>query len=202
MYSNSIWQRWPRSNALRTNPRRICLTLSIAPGAPRLRALFTRLAFATLANRRRRIWRPFSALDALMRATYDELREAGDVGPVIAASIRQFFAQPRHIEAMKQLRAAGVHWPERERENTKEAEKPLTGKIIALTGALPTLTREQAKEKLMTAGAKVSASVSRKTACVVAGADAGKKLTQAEALGLPVLDEEGLHQLLNGQIKL
>src|SRR5260364_412686 len=166
IYSNSIWQRWPRSNALRTNPRRICLTLSIAPGAPRLRALFTRLAFATLANRRRRIWR------------------------AISARIRQFFAQPRHIEAIKQLRAAGVHWPERERENTKEAEKPLTGKIIALTGALPTLTREQAKEKLMTAGAKVSASVSRKTACVVAGADAGKKLTQDEALGLPVLDEE------------
>ncbi|CCD28693.1 fragment of DNA ligase (Polydeoxyribonucleotide synthase (NAD+)) (part 2) [Candidatus Glomeribacter gigasporarum BEG34] len=146
--------------------------------------------------------RHFGALDALMRATYEALLEVGDVGPVIAASIRQFFAQPRHIEAIKQLRAAGVHWPERERENTKEAEKPLTGKIIALTGALPTLTREQAKEKLMTAGAKVSASVSRKTACVVAGADAGKKLTQAEALGLPVLDEEGLHQLLNGQIKL
>src|SRR5260364_201862 len=111
IYSNSIWQRWPRSNALRTNPRRICLTLSIAPGAPRLRALFTRLAFATLAN----LARHFGALDALMRATYEALLEVGDVGPVIAASIRQFFAQPRHIEAIKQLRAAGVHWPERER---------------------------------------------------------------------------------------
>ncbi len=144
--------------------------------------------------------RHFGALDTLMRATHDELLSVDEVGPVIAASIRQFFAQPRHIEVIKQLRAAGVDWPEHAR--VLKDIGPLAGKRVVLTGTLSTLTREQAKEKLKAAGAKVSVSVSKKTACVIAGADAGKKRAQAKMLGLLVLDEEGLYKLLNGQLKL
>lgn len=138
--------------------------------------------------------RHFGKLDALMAADEAALLEVNDVGPVVAQSIAHFFAEPHNVEVIEQLRAAGVHWPES--EPVAKAPAPLSGKTFVLTGTLPTLSREDAKELLEAAGAKVAGSVSKKTDYVVAGAEAGSKLDKAEALGVPVLDEAGMLALL------
>ena len=136
----------------------------------------------------------FGVLDAIMDAPEADLLLVNDVGPVVAQSIHTFFAQPHNREVVEQLRAAGVHWDE-----DVPAEKPpqiLAGMTIVLTGTLPTMGRDDAKDQLEAAGAKVSGSVSKKTSYVVAGADAGSKLAKAEELGVPVLDEAGMLRLL------
>ncbi|KAG0322451.1 hypothetical protein BGZ97_006305 [Linnemannia gamsii] len=139
--------------------------------------------------------RYFGALDRLIQASREGLLEVDEVGPVVAESILQFFAQAHNLEVIEQLRAAGVTWPEGP-PAVRPSAGPLAGKTVVLTGSLPNLTREQAKVQLEAAGAKVAASVSSKTHYVIAGADVGSKLAKAEALGIEVLDEEGLHQLL------
>ena len=138
--------------------------------------------------------RHFGSLDAIMDAGVDPLLEVPDVGPVVAESIHTFFQQPHNREVVEQLRACGVAWPEGAPE--ARAPKPLAGKTIVLTGTLPTLSRDEAKDLLEAAGAKVAGSVSKKTDYVVAGAEAGSKLDKAQALGVTVLDEEGLRALL------
>ncbi|WP_066735179.1 NAD-dependent DNA ligase LigA [Cupriavidus sp. D384] len=136
----------------------------------------------------------FGKLDNLLAADEAALLEVNDVGPVVAQSIANFLAEAHNVEVIEQLRAAGVHWVES--EPTARAPLPLAGKTIVLTGTLPTLSREDAKEKLEAAGAKVAGSVSKKTDYVVAGAEAGSKLEKAQALGVPVLDEDGMLRLL------
>ncbi|SOY46191.1 NAD-dependent DNA ligase LigA [Cupriavidus taiwanensis] len=138
--------------------------------------------------------RHFGKLDGLMAADEAALLEVNDVGPVVAQSIAHFFAEPHNVEVIEQLRAAGVHWAES--EPVARAPAPLSGKTFVLTGTLPTMSREDAKELLEAAGAKVAGSVSKKTDYVVAGAEAGSKLDKAEALGVPVLDEAGMLALL------
>jgi DNA ligase (NAD+) len=138
--------------------------------------------------------RHFGSLDAIMDAGVDQLLEVPDVGPVVAESIHTFFQQPHNREVVEQLRACGVAWPEGAPE--ARAPKPLAGKTIVLTGTLPTLSRDEAKDLLEAAGAKVAGSVSRKTDYVIAGAEAGSKLDKAQELGVTVLDEEGLRALL------
>jgi DNA ligase (NAD+) len=131
-----------------------------------------------------------------MDASVEQLLEVRDVGPIVADSIHTFFAQPHNREVVEQLRACGVHW-----EEGAPAEKPaqiLAGMTVVLTGTLPTLTRDAAKEMLEAAGAKVAGSVSKKTSYVMAGADAGSKLAKAEELGVKVLDEAGMLALLQG----
>ena len=140
----------------------------------------------------------FGSLQALMDADQAALLEVPDVGPVVAASIAQFFAEPHNREAIEQLRAAGVHWPESGARAPKVAGA-LAGATVVLTGTLPTLTREQATERIIAAGGKVAGSVSRKTSFVVAGADAGSKLEKARALGVHVIDEDELLRLLEGE---
>ena len=142
--------------------------------------------------------RHFGALDAIMEASVDQLLQVNDVGPVVAQSIHTFFAQPHNREVVAQLRACGVAWEEG--APVEGATLPLAGKTIVLTGTLPTLGRDEAKDLLEAAGAKVAGSVSKKTYCVVAGAEAGSKLDKAQALGIPVLDEDGLRVLLKGQL--
>ena len=138
--------------------------------------------------------RHFGSLDALMAASVDQLLQVRDVGPVVAHSLRTFFDQPHNREVVEQLRACGVHWTEG--PPTPGANLPLAGKTYVLTGTLPTLSREQAKEMLEAAGAKVAGSVSKKTHGVIAGAEAGSKLEKALELGIPVLDEAGLLALM------
>ncbi|WP_137891454.1 NAD-dependent DNA ligase LigA [Ramlibacter sp. 2FC] len=142
--------------------------------------------------------RHFGRLDAIMDASVEQLLEVNDVGPVVAQSIRTFFEQPHNREVVEQLRACGVRWEEG--EPAAQAPKPLAGKTIVLTGTLPTLSRDEAKDLLEAAGAKVAGSVSKKTDYVVAGAEAGSKLDKAQALGVPVLDEAGLMILLQGEL--
>ncbi|HSV44255.1 MAG TPA: NAD-dependent DNA ligase LigA [Ramlibacter sp.] len=141
--------------------------------------------------------RHFGKLDAIMDADAERLLQVPDVGPVVAESIHTFFAQPHNREVVEQLRACGITWEES--EPAAQPPKPLAGKTIVLTGTLPTLSRDEAKDLLEAAGAKVAGSVSKKTDYVVAGAEAGSKLDKAQALGVAVLDEDGLRALLAGQ---
>ena len=141
--------------------------------------------------------RHFGTLDAIMAASVEQLLEVRDVGPVVAESIHTFFAQPHNREVVQQLRECGVHWEEG--APAEKAPQILAGKTVVLTGTLPTMGRDEAKELLEAAGAKVSGSVSKKTSYVVAGAEAGSKLTKAQELGIPVLDEAGMLALLRGE---
>ncbi|MBP7453139.1 MAG: NAD-dependent DNA ligase LigA [Ottowia sp.] len=138
--------------------------------------------------------RHFGQLDAVMAASAGQLLQVPDVGPVVAESIHTFFAQPHNREVVGQLRSVGVTWPEA--EPVQGATLPLTGKTFVLTGTLPTLSRDEAKDLLEAAGAKVSGSVSKKTSYVVAGEEAGSKLDKARELGVPVIDEAGMQALL------
>jgi len=138
--------------------------------------------------------RHFGSLEAVMEASEDELLQVTDVGPVVAASIVRFFAEPHNREGVEQLRAAGVHWPEGKRQH--RAVGPLAGKTVVLTGTLPHWTRDEARERIEAAGGKVSGSVSRKTDYVVAGDEAGSKLDKARELGVPVIDEAQLKSML------
>ncbi|MBW8305434.1 MAG: NAD-dependent DNA ligase LigA [Thiobacillus sp.] len=144
----------------------------------------------------------FGSLDKLIAAPESDLLAVRDVGPIVAQSIIQFFAEPHNLEVVSKLRAAGVHWPES--TGLVQSTGLLAGKTLVLTGTLPTLTRDAAKEKIEAAGGKVAGSVSKKTDYVVAGAEAGSKLAKAQELGVPILDEAGLLALLapnnkNGQ---
>ncbi|WP_313297320.1 NAD-dependent DNA ligase LigA [Diaphorobacter sp.] len=136
----------------------------------------------------------FGKLETIMDASVEQLLQVNEVGPVVAESLHTFFAQPHNREVVEQLRACGVTWPEG--EPVAPAALPLSGMTVVLTGTLPTMGRDQAKEMLEAAGAKVSGSVSKKTAYVVAGAEAGSKLDKAQELGVPVLDEAGMLALL------
>ena len=138
--------------------------------------------------------RHFGQLDAVMDATPEQLLEVADVGPIVALAIRTFFDQPHNREVVEQLRACGITWEEG--EPATQVPKPLAGQTFVLTGTFPTLSRDDAKELLEAAGAKVAGSVSKKTSYVVAGVEAGSKLDKALALGVPVLDEAGMLALL------
>lgn len=141
--------------------------------------------------------RHFGSMDRIMEASLEALLEVPDVGPIVAHSIRGFFDQAHHREIVEQLRAAGVQWSEGQGVHG-DTPRPLAGLTVVLTGTLPTLSRDEARELIEAAGAKVAGSVSRKTHWVVAGAEAGSKLDKARELGVPVLDEEGLRALLAG----
>ena len=136
----------------------------------------------------------FGSLDKLIAAAEDDLLAVRDVGPIVAQSIIQFFFEPHNLDVVNKLRAAGVHWPES--VGMQQSLGILAGKTLVLTGTLPTLTRDVAKEKIEAAGGKVAGSVSKKTDYVVAGEEAGSKLAKAQELGVTILDEAGLLALL------
>jgi DNA ligase (NAD+) len=138
--------------------------------------------------------RHFGTLEALMAADAPALQEAPDVGPVVARSIAQFFREPHNVEVIAAMRKEGVSWPQVPVMRASSA--PLAGKTFVLTGTLAGMARDEAKERIEAAGGKVAGSVSRKTDYVVAGAEAGSKLDKARELGVPVLDEQGLLELL------
>jgi len=140
--------------------------------------------------------RHFGGLDAIMDASVEQLFEVDDVGPIVAQSLRTFFDQSHNREVVEQLRACGLKWEEG--APLPMTPKPLTGKTFVITGTLPTLSRDEAKDLIEAAGGKVAGSVSKKTTCVVAGTEAGTKLEKALALGVTVIDEAGLKELLDG----
>jgi DNA ligase (NAD+) len=134
----------------------------------------------------------FGSMEALVGASEEELTRINDVGPKVAQAIREFFDNKRNLDLVERLRKAGLTFAAEKRVRGSKLE----GLTFVLTGTLPTLTRELAKEKIESAGGKVSGSVSKKTNYVVAGEEAGSKLDKATSLGVTVLDEAGLLELL------
>ena len=136
----------------------------------------------------------FGSIEALIVATEEDLTRVNDVGPKVAKAIRDFFSNKTNLALIERLRAAGVTFTAKKRKRGTTFE----GLTFVLTGTLPTLTRDQAKEKIESAGGKVTGSVSNKTDYVVAGEEAGSKLEKAQQLGVKILDEPGLLNLLAG----
>jgi len=134
----------------------------------------------------------FGEMSAIEKAGEEELQQVEEVGPRIAKSIVEFFAEPKNRELVEELRAAGLTM----RGKKKERGTKLAGKTFVLTGTLPTYSRDEARKMIEDAGGKVTGSVSKKTDYVVAGADAGSKLDKAKELGVTVIDEEAMRELL------
>ena len=134
----------------------------------------------------------FGSMDALIAATEEELTRINDVGPKVAEAIREYFSNKKNLALVERLRTAGLNFTAEKRVRGTTVE----GLTFVLTGTLPTLTREAAKEKIESAGGKVSGSVSKKTNYLVAGEEAGSKLDKATSLNVPILDEPALLQLL------
>jgi DNA ligase (NAD+) len=134
----------------------------------------------------------FLTLEAILSATEEDLQSVTDIGPIVAANIHSFLSQPHHVELVQKLLQIGFIWPKIQ----AAASHALAGKTFVLTGTLVDMTRDEAKARLQACGAKVSGSVSKKTDFVVAGDSPGSKLAKAEALGVSVIDESQLKQLL------
>jgi len=135
----------------------------------------------------------FGAMETISAAGVEELQAASEVGPKVAESVFRFFREPRNQELVDRLRAAGLRF---DYHPVRPEEAPLEGLTFVLTGTLPTLSREQAKQLIEEAGGKVTVSVSKKTDFVVAGEDAGSKLAKARALGVRVVDESHLLEIV------
>ena len=135
----------------------------------------------------------FTSIDSLMNATIDELTNIDEIGPTMAKSLVEYFGNERNRQLIEGLRHAGVRLEE---EVQEAAGNELEGQIIVLTGKLTSMGRSEAGAILEAHGAKVTGSVSKKTTLVIAGDDAGSKLTKAEQLGIPVMDEQGLLDLI------
>jgi DNA ligase (NAD+) len=143
--------------------------------------------------------RHLRTMEAILEAPLELLQDVPDVGPVVAASIRTFVEEPHNVALVAKLKEAGVSMATNLPEPVADASAetgPLAGKSVVLTGTLASMTREQATEALEALGARVSGSVSKKTAFLVAGADAGSKLEKAQKLGVEVLDEEAFKALI------
>jgi DNA ligase (NAD+) len=143
----------------------------------------------------RNLAQQFRSIDALMAATPEEIEATPGVGPKMAQKIAEQLADEQMRALIEDLRAQGVAMA---LEGPPPGEGPLAGRTFVLTGTLPDLTREEAAERIVAAGGRVTSSVSKKTDYVVAGENAGSKLTKAESLGVPVVDEAGLLELLDG----
>lgn len=130
----------------------------------------------------------FSRLEKIIAADEESLQQVSDVGPVVAKHLLDFFHQDHNLEIIKKLQSAGVHWPDL--KPPAKHQQVLAGKTVVLTGTLSSMTRDEAKMRLQELGAKVSGSVSKNTSFVVVGENAGSKLTDAERLGIEILDEK------------
>ena len=137
----------------------------------------------------------FGDVSAICQATLDELMGLRDVGPVVAEHISHFFSQPHNLEVIDRLVSLGIDWPKLEKKEFN-LQHPLFGKTVVLTGTLTTMSRDEAKARLIALGAKVSGSVSVKTNYLVAGLEPGSKLIKATELGVVVINEDELLNLL------
>ncbi len=141
--------------------------------------------------------RHFGTLAALQSASVEQIQEVPDVGPVVSAHVQAFFVARANQRVIERLLAAGFTWPESAARPA--AAQPLAGLTVVLTGTLDSMTREAATAALQELGARLSSSVSGRTSYVIAGSEAGSKLTRARELGVTVLDEAGLAALLRGE---
>jgi DNA ligase (NAD+) len=137
----------------------------------------------------------FGDLELLQAATFDDIQQVRDVGPIVAAHVREFFDEERNRSVIQKLRTAGVRWPVIERA-VAAGDGPLTGEVVVITGTLGSLSREEARAAARAAGATVTDSVSKKTTLLVVGAEAGSKLRKAQDLGVRIEDETGFLALL------
>ncbi len=137
--------------------------------------------------------RSFRSLDRLQQATEEELLSVPDMGDITVAHIREYFSDPEHQEMLRELAGMGIRM---EREETEQPSDTLDGKTFVITGTLPTLGRKEAAEFIEQYGGRVTGSVSKKTDYLVAGEAAGSKLKKAQELGIPVLSEEELKQMV------
>jgi DNA ligase (NAD+) len=143
----------------------------------------------------------FGSMERLMLASEEDISQIDGIGPKIAASVREFFSIPKNVEVVERLRKSGVSMEQEGFGEEPEQPQTLAGLTFVLTGTLEKYTRTEAGNRLKAMGAKVSGSVSKRTSYVVAGAAAGSKLTKAEQLGVPVLDEAALDGILStGQV--
>jgi DNA ligase (NAD+) len=138
----------------------------------------------------------FGSIERILAATKEELEEVEGMGPILAGIVHDTLQEERNRQLIEDLRAAGLNMDEEGGGAAGDGDRPLAGKTFVLTGTLADLTREEAAERITALGGKVTGSVSGKTDYVVAGADPGSKLSKAEELGRPVLDEAGLRKLL------
>ena len=136
----------------------------------------------------------FGSMDALMAASKEQLQAVSDIGPVVAAAVREYLDQPQNQALIKELATAGLKMDAP--ISAGSAPGPLSGKTFVLTGTLATMSREAATEAIQARGGKVTGSVSKKTDYVIAGADPGSKLAKAETLGISVLDEDAFKKLV------
>jgi len=134
--------------------------------------------------------RAFRSIDAIAAASEDQIDDVPEIGPEIAATVRGWFDEEENLQLIEKLRAAGVRLADGAPAEAEEAERPLEGVTLVLTGGLETMSREEATELAQAAGARVSSSVSKKTGFVVAGENPGTKLAKAESLGVDVIDEQ------------
>jgi DNA ligase (NAD+) len=137
----------------------------------------------------------FGSLEALQSATLEEIEEVRDVGPVVAAHVRDFFDEKRNRAVIDALRRHGVRWPDAARRQAAPGGA-LDGETVVITGTLSTMTRDEAREAARAAGATVTDSVSRKTTLLVVGADPGSKLRKAQELGVAVVEEDEFRRRL------
>ena len=136
----------------------------------------------------------FGQLEPLMQAKQEQLLEVPDVGPVVAESIYRFFRETHNRDVINKLTRAGIHWPDI--KTVTKAEQTLSGKTFVITGTLASMSRDDAKAKLIALGAKVTGSVSKKTDYVIVGENPGSKAVKAEQLGVEILDEDGMLKFL------
>jgi DNA ligase (NAD+) len=137
----------------------------------------------------------FGNLPAIIKAKTEKLVTVPDVGPIVAKRIRDFLDEAHNLEVIQKLQASGVQWADTEPQQVAEDGK-LTGKTFVITGTLPGMTRDEAKDLIVKDGGKVTGSVSSKTSYLLAGENAGSKLAKAEGLEVEVLDLDGLRSLL------
>jgi len=138
----------------------------------------------------------FGSMDALAAAPAEAIQAVRDVGPVAAAAVREYFDEPRNLALVGRLRDAGVQLASA--EPAAAGDRPLAGATFVLTGALSSMTRDEAEAAIAARGGRVTGSVSKKTTYVVAGADPGSKLAKARELGVTVLDEGAFSRLIMG----
>ncbi len=138
----------------------------------------------------------FGELPRIAAASAPEIEEVPDVGPVVAAHVRDFFDEPRNRKVIERLVAAGIEWPALSARRASP-DGPLAGETLVVTGTLESMTRDEAREAARSAGATVTDSVSRRTTLLVVGADPGSKLGKAQELGVRVIDEAGFRKLLD-----